>query len=214
MLKAFAGLCIFLFLFPFSLHATVFAEVQGIVHDPQHRPIPGAHVVVQSRTSALQQATDTDANGSFRLLTLPMGEYTITVTQQGFAPLAETLTLASGTSPILHLEMAVGTVEQSVAVKSHGDTANVDSVTPTTLITRQMIDQTPGADRTNSMAMITNYVPGAYMTHDMLHMRGGHQVAWLIDGVEIPNTNIASNIGPADRPQRTSTTSRYAARQL
>jgi hypothetical protein len=35
----------------------------------------------------------------------------------------------------------------------------------------------------------------------MLHMRGGHQVEWLIDGVPIPNTNIASNLGPQIDPK-------------
>ena len=35
----------------------------------------------------------------------------------------------------------------------------------------------------------------------MLHMRGGHQVEWLIDGVTIPNTNIASNLGPQIDPK-------------
>ena len=49
--------------------------------------------------------------------------------------------------------------------------------------------------------MITDYMPGAYMTHDMLHMRGGHQVSWVIDGVPIPNTNIASNLGPQIDPK-------------
>ncbi len=49
--------------------------------------------------------------------------------------------------------------------------------------------------------MITDYVPGAYMTHDMLHMRGGHQVSWLIDGVQIPNTNIASNLAAQIDPK-------------
>ena len=39
------------------------------------------------------------------------------------------------------------------------------------------------------------------MTHDMLHMRGGHQVDWLIDGVPIPNTNIATNLGPQIDPK-------------
>jgi len=28
--------------------------------------------------------------------------------------------------------------------------------------------------------MITNYVPGAYMIHDQLHVRGGQQVTWLV----------------------------------
>jgi hypothetical protein len=32
-------------------------------------------------------------------------------------------------------------------------------------------------------------------------MRGGHQLSWLIDGVNIPNTNIASNIAPQIDPK-------------
>jgi hypothetical protein len=69
------------------------------------------------------------------------------------------------------------------------------------MVNRIDIQQTPGADRTNGMEMITDYVPAAYVTHDMLHMRGGHQVDWLIDGVPIPNTNIANNIGPQIDPK-------------
>ena len=68
-------------------------------------------------------------------------------------------------------------------------------------MSRADITNTPGASRSYGMQMITDYVPGAYMTHDMLHMRGGHQVSWLIDGVEIPNTNIASNLGPQIDPK-------------
>src|SRR5205807_1479299 len=70
-----------------------------------------------------------------------------------------------------------------------------------TLINRKEIADTPGADQTNSLRMITNLVPGAYMTHDQLHIRGGHQVTWAIDGVPIPNTNIASNVGPQIDPK-------------
>lgn len=77
----------------------------------------------------------------------------------------------------------------------------VTSVTPITLVTGVDIEHTPGADLTNSLAMITDYVPGAYMVHDQLHVRGGHQTAWLVNGVEIPNTNIGSNLGPQIDPQ-------------
>ena len=49
--------------------------------------------------------------------------------------------------------------------------------------------------------MITDYTPGAYMVHDQLHIRGGHQVSWLLDGVPVPNTNIASNVGPQFDPK-------------
>ena len=184
-----------------TAHATVFAEVQGIVHDPQHRPITGARVVLKSQNSDLMQSMTTDRDGSFRFQTVPFGNYAVTVSQAGFAPYVQPLRLASGTSPILHFELAIETVKQSVAITGRDSGANIDSVTPTTTLSREDIERTAGADRTNGMQMITDYVPGAYMTHDMLHMRGGHQVAWLIDGVEIPNTNIASNIGPQIDPK-------------
>ena len=60
---------------------------------------------------------------------------------------------------------------------------------------------TPGATRTNSVDLITDYTPGAYLVHDQLHVRGGHQVSWLIDGIQVPNTNIASNVGPQFDPK-------------
>ncbi|HEX6880575.1 MAG TPA: TonB-dependent receptor, partial [Terriglobales bacterium] len=50
-------------------------------------------------------------------------------------------------------------------------------------------------------AFITNYVPSATIVHDQLHVRGGHQVTWAIDGVPLPNTNIASNVGPQFDPK-------------
>src|SRR2546426_11500295 len=40
-----------------------------------------------------------------------------------------------------------------------------------------------------------------YMVHDQLHIRGGHRVSWLVDGVPVPNTNIAGNGGPQFDPK-------------
>lgn len=78
---------------------------------------------------------------------------------------------------------------------------DAEHVTPSTVVSRTEIAETPGADLTNSFRAITDYVPGAWMTHDQLHVRGGHQVTWAIDGVPIPNTNIASNVGPQFDPK-------------
>ena len=183
------------------LHATIFGKIQGIVHDPQHRPLSGATVKLQAVTSDWNKTTQTDDNGEFSFTAVPVGDYKITVTQAKFQTEEQTLTVVSDSSPILHFQLAIASLNQTAVVVGEPPVANVDSVTPTTLLDRQTIAQTPGADRTNSLAMITDYVPGAYVTHDMLHMRGGHQVNWLIDGVPIPNTNIASNLGPQIDPK-------------
>jgi TonB dependent receptor/Carboxypeptidase regulatory-like domain/TonB-dependent Receptor Plug Domain len=182
-----------------SAFATVFATVHGIVHDPQHRPISGAHVKLHAANSEFVLEATTDASGEFELPQTPIGVYRLEVFAPEFTAVTQILTVASGTNPVLHIPLGVGGSTETVFV--NGATSAVDTATPTTLITRQMIDETPGADRTIGTEMITDFVPGAYMTHDMLHMRGGHQTNWLIDGVEIPNTKIASNVGPQIDPK-------------
>jgi len=183
------------------VRAEIFGMVRGIVHDPQHRPIPNAKVELKSSTSSWTQTTQTNQDGEFTFNPVPLGDYQVTVNQPGFETARETLTVASSSSPVLHFLLNIASVKQTATVTAQAATADVQSVTPTTLVDRADIAQTPGADRTNSPAMITDYVPAAYVAHDMLHMRGGHQVDWLIDGVPIPNTNIATNLGPVIDPK-------------
>ncbi len=184
-----------------AAQATVLMAVRGVVHDPSHRPIAGAAVTLHAADSDFVENEKTNANGEFTFSAVPLGVYIVTAGQSGFSTEKETITVASDTSPVLHFELAVAAVQQSVTVTTTTSQTNPDSFTPTTLVGREDIARTPGASRTNSMAMITDYVPGAYMTHDMLHMRGGHELSWLIDGVNIPNTNIASNIAPQIDPK-------------
>ncbi len=182
--------------------ANIFATVHGVVHDSQHRPIPNAKVTLQAANSAFVLSATADSDGTFELPQVPIGVYRVTISAPGFATVTQPLTIASGTNPTLHIELPVATATESVRVEGSTNSGlAVDSVTPTTLITRAMIDETPGASRTMGMEMITDYVPGAYMTHDMLHIRGGHQTSWLIDGIAIPNTKIASNVGPQIDPK-------------
>ena len=194
-------LCFVLFATRIASASTVFGQVRGIVHDPQHRPLGGATITLRAAHSAFTTSTVTGQDGDFTVPVVPPGEYTLTVSEPGFGTLRQAITVASDAAPLLHFQLPVAANAESITVTAAPELADADSVTPTTLISRADIAQTPGADRTNSLASITDYVPGAYMTHDMLHMRGGHQVSWLLDGVEIPNTNIASNLGAQIDPR-------------
>jgi hypothetical protein len=197
--KAAALLCILLL--AATAAATIFGSVRGIVHDPQHRPLPGAMVMLRANSSDWAKSTNTDDNGEFQLNAIPIGEYTAVVVAPGFDQISQAVTVRSGTEPVLHLALKVAAKNETINVSGAPEAAPTDSATPTTLVDRAQIERTPGADRTNSLAMITDYVPGAYITHDQLHIRGGHQTSWLIDGVPVPNTNIASNIGPQLDPK-------------
>jgi TonB dependent receptor/Carboxypeptidase regulatory-like domain/TonB-dependent Receptor Plug Domain len=184
-----------------TVFATVFGTVRGIIHDPQHRPISDAKVVLKAKASDYGQTVQSDVNGDFHFDAVPLGEYTVAVSQANFVSQETNITVLSGTAPILHFELLLAAQNQSITVSAEAGPAQGESVTPTEILDREEISQTPGATRSNSLAMITDYVPGAYLTHDQLHVRGGHQVSWLVDGVPIPNTNISSNLGPQIDPK-------------
>jgi hypothetical protein len=191
-----------LFALPLSAYATVFSTIHGVVHDPQHRPVAGAHVLLKAINSQFSLHTDTDRTGEFDLPEAPLGIYQLEVASPGFATFTETVAVSSGTNPILHIALDVTGSNQTITVNgADGLQISTDSATPTTIITQADINQTPGASRTLGMQMITDHVPGAYMTHDMLHIDGGHQISWLLDGVAIPNMKIGSNVGPQIDPK-------------
>jgi hypothetical protein len=184
-----------------SAAASIFGSIRGVVHDPQHRPVENATVMLHAKSSDWAATTNTDASGQFSFTAVPLGEYTVTVASPGFAQTEQTVLVKSGSEPVLHYQLKLSSIRESVTVSAAPETAPTDSATPTTLVSRADVARTPGAARTNSLAMITDYVPGAYFTHDQLHIRGGHQTSWLIDGVPVPNTNIASNLGPQFDPK-------------
>ena len=184
-----------------TVSATIFGSVRGIIHDPQHRPIQGAMVMLKAKSSDWSKSTNTDANGNFEFNAVPVGDYSVIVANPGFVQSTQDVRVESGTEPVVHLQLHVAATNETVNVSAQPEVTPSDSVTPTTTVSRVDIQRTPGADRTNSLAMITDYVPGAYFTHDQLHIRGGHQTSWLIDGVPVPNTNIASNLGAQFDPK-------------
>ena len=181
--------------------ATIFGTVRGLIHDPQHRPVQGSRVILRAEASDWTQTTTSDSSGEFHFDAVPLGAYTVTVEVPGFAPQEQRLALTSGRDARLHFSLAIAKSKETVEVVDTPATINPESSTTTSVVSREQISQTPGADQTNSLAMITNYVPSAYVVHDQLHIRGGHQVTWLLDGVPVPNTNIASNVGPQFDPK-------------
>jgi len=189
----------FVFLLLFSASAQQSVTVRGIVHDPQHRPLPGAEVELQS--NAFVKTATSGPNGEFQIDGVSEGSYTIKVSASGFRPFEQQINVAAARSSVLHLQMELGVISSTVEVSGAASRLNTQTSTVETNIASREIAQTPGADQTNSLAMITDFTPGAYMVHDLLHMRGGHQVNWFFDGIPVVNTNIASNVAPLINPK-------------
>src|SRR5689334_14225472 len=184
-----------------SLSATIFSSVAGLIHDPEHRPVQGAKVTLSANNSDFTLTTTSDDSGQFRFDNVPIGSYTTQVDAPGFLIQAQTLIVTSSSEARLHFPLAIAVANESVEVRDSAQMANPGSSTSTSVVTRRQIASSPGASDSNSMAMITSFVPGSFVVHDQLHIRGGHQVSWMLDGVPVPNTSIASNVGPQFDPK-------------
>ncbi len=175
--------------------AQIFGTVRGTVVDPQGAMIPGATVALKAHASAFTKTTQTDESGSFTFTAVPADSYDVEVEQTGFNKQSQAVNVAILSAPVLRFTLTMEGVESEVTVTAEAAPVNQDASSPPVTVGELDILHTPGADRAASIAFITDYVPGSFLLHDHLHMRGGHEVSWLVDGVPVPNTNLSSNIG-------------------
>jgi hypothetical protein len=110
------GLFMLVAFFATLAFAAVFGTVRGIVRDPQHRPIPGANVVLKPTGSDYTRTTTTDGEGQFILDAVPLGTYSVTATSPGFAQAQQTFTLLSGTSPVLNFDLQLASANEAITV--------------------------------------------------------------------------------------------------
>ena len=182
----------------YIVHAQNRGTLRGTVKDPSGASVPDATVTLKAMASAFAKSTQTDRSGDFTINTLPLGEYTLTVEHPGFATLSQAVQIIIGSAPNLQLTLAVGAAASTVTVTA---TVPLEATAPTAssppvLVSSENILQTlPGADRMSSLSFITDVTPSAFVLHDHLHIRGGHQIDWIINGVPVPNTNMSSNVG-------------------
>ena len=125
-----------LLLIAVTAQASIFGSLRGIVHDPQHRPVQGAMVMIRAKSSDWAKSANSDANGQFEFNAIPLGEYTVTVANPGFEQSAESVLIKSETEPVLHIQLKVATGNETVTVTAAPEVAPTDSATPTTQIGR------------------------------------------------------------------------------
>lgn len=115
---------------PPVIHATVMASIRRIVHDPDHRPVPQATVLLESASSYYSQTVATDADGAFEAASIPVGVYRVTLTRDGFAPAVQQVVASSGSAPVPHFQLAVGFLTQTVDVAEETLSADPEAMTP------------------------------------------------------------------------------------
>ena len=148
--------------------AAIFGTVTGIV-DPQHQAV-GQFITIRAPSSGRQYTTDTDVAGRFVLQAVPTGRLRDFCGQIGATDDRKSILVRPGTVTEVGFALPFSAITETVDVVSTEGTVNTKSVTTESLVSRDELEHTPGALRTNSMDLVTQYVPGSYMVHDQLHV--------------------------------------------
>src|SRR5262245_39950342 len=92
-------------------------SIQGTIFDPSGAAGAGASVVARNAATGIETTRRASGAGVYVLSPLPAGEYRVSVTAQGFAPVAQEKVMVDGLSVVaLNLTLKVGAMEQEATV--------------------------------------------------------------------------------------------------
>jgi len=142
---------------------TVTGTITGEVTDPSGAVVSGAQVVAHNTSTSVDSPTTTNADGFYRIQSLPIGRYEVTVQAPGFnketipAFSLEVLQTAN-----FNVKLTVGTASTTMNVSAAAPILNTSNATLGTTLTANTIRNFPlnGLD----FSALTLYVPGSIDT--------------------------------------------------
>ncbi|MGH9764300.1 MAG: carboxypeptidase-like regulatory domain-containing protein, partial [Blastocatellia bacterium] len=136
------------------------AAISGTVSDSSGALVPGAKVELVSPGTGLHRETVTDTDGIYHFPALPVGEYTLTISKEGFKSVdIPSVVLAVGQPRTIDVQLGVGTVSESIQVKASVETVNRSSAEVGGLVDSVQIRELPISGRNWASLMLL--VPGA-----------------------------------------------------
>jgi hypothetical protein len=152
-----AALVVVVLLFPVAAAAQ--ASITGVVKDTSGAVLPG--VTVEATSPALIEkvrSVTTDGTGQYRIVSLPPGTYSVTITLPGFSVLKREGVELTGTFvATVNADLRVGTLEETVTVTGEAPTVDVQSTRKQETISQEVLEAIP---HSRTQANLTTLVPG------------------------------------------------------
>lgn len=134
------------------------AGIEGKVTDESGAVMPGVSVTISS-TALISGTRDTvtGADGRYRFAELPAGDYAVTFTLTGFAPVKRNVHLATGFVATLDEKLAIGGVAETVTVKAESPVVDVRTTGVATNLGKEALETLPTS---RSIWQVMNMAPG------------------------------------------------------
>jgi Carboxypeptidase regulatory-like domain/TonB-dependent Receptor Plug Domain len=193
-----------------NAQVTTVGSISGTVRDPKGAAVPRAEVLIQDEKSGLSRTAISDDNGFYLASSVPVGQYTISTTPQGFKKtVANGVDLHVGENKVVNLDLQIGQVSETVVVASDSTPVETRSGDVSSLITEKQITELPlnGRNYSQLALLVPGVSPvtqagagGAFAANgtglnggvDMsVNGNGSNENLWTVDGVN--NMDVGSN---------------------
>jgi len=120
------------------------SSISGRVEDASGNPISGATVTVKSLETGAWRTSATDANGNYRVLSLPLGTQEVRAGKPGFKSASRTgIDLRIGQEAVVNLRLAVGDLAQNITVSEQAPVVNTTTAPAAGLIGDREVKDLP-----------------------------------------------------------------------
>jgi hypothetical protein len=165
------------------------ANLNGVVTDATGLRIAGVKVEIESPRTGLKRIAETEESGTYKFTGLPVGEYSLTATMEGFQAIkVPEIVLFVGQTRTLDLQMSLGTVSTTVDVVAEATAVDQSNAEIGSVVAEQQIQGIPLNGRAWSSLMLL--APGAVNTGDgtqnsiRFFGRGRDENNWTYDGTD------------------------------
>src|SRR5580698_9129813 len=116
----------------------VTGSIEGPIEDSGGANLPGAAVTIKNLETGAERRVSTDNSGSYLVLSLPIGHYSVTAAKAGFDPAeAANINLVVGQQAVIDLKLNVGTANQTVIVTEEAPVVDTTPSSTAGLVTEQ-----------------------------------------------------------------------------
>jgi hypothetical protein len=183
------------------LYASPTGSISGTLKDPSGAVVPGAKLVLTSKTTGAHVTATSNENGSYQFPQLVPAEYTLAVEANGFKK-ASVASVVVEVDQVTHVDfnLQIGSVGETIEVTSAAPLLESDKSTLSSVVDSQVISAMPlNARQYLDLALLT---PGALPSATGVQ-GGGFNVAgarsqsniFLLDGISNIDTQINSALG-------------------
>ena len=132
--------------------------LQGTVKDPGGAVVQKAHIVLVGSNLVGTKTIDTDSGGYYRFANLPPGQYSMTITAEGFSTVKRELAIETGHLPTIDVTLEVGKATTVVEVSGEAPAIDVTTTHTMTNITEDVIQDVPHG---RSFQSVIQFAPSA-----------------------------------------------------